>query len=66
MGRLLSAAEAAKLLGIRKETILKYLNDGEIPAIRQGNRWKIDEDQLQEWFRNKAIREAKARREISR
>ena len=65
MSRLLSASEAAKLLGFRKEALLKLLDSGEIPAVRQGNRWKIDEGQLQEWFTAKALREAKARREIS-
>lgn len=66
MNRLLSATEAASILGIRKDTVLKMLDAGEIPAVRLGNRWKIDEDQMHEWFTSKSLREAKARRELMR
>ena len=66
MGRILSAREAAALLHIDRIVILKLLDIGEIPAIRVGNRWKIDEDQLTEWFRSKSKREALARKELNR
>ena len=66
MGRILSASQASELLKIRKDVILTFLDIGEIPAIRVGNRWKIDEDQLAEWFKSKSKREALARKELNR
>lgn len=65
MSKLLSAAKVAALLGVRQAKVLELLETGEIPAVRFGNDWKIDEDQLHEWFTTKASREARARRELN-
>lgn len=65
MSKVLSAQDVANLLRTRKELVLKMLDQGEIPAVRIGNNWKVDEDQLHEWFTSKASKEARARRELN-
>lgn len=62
MNRLLSASDTAERLRMRKDVVLKMLEDGEIPASRMGKMWRVDEEQLHEWFMARAAKEANARR----
>lgn len=62
MRRLLSASDTAERLRMRKDVVLKMLEDGEIPASRMGKMWRVDEEQLHEWFKARAAKEADARR----
>lgn len=59
----LSASETAKRLGISKETVLRLLEFGEIPAIRIGRNWKVPVSTLEEWLIKRAYEEAKERSE---
>lgn len=59
----LSATETAKLLGISKETTLRLLDFGDIPAIRIGRNWKVPVRSLEEWLIERAKAEAKERSE---
>ena len=54
----ISATEAAKMLGIQTNRMLEMLNKGEIPACRNGRNWKIPKDLLIKTFEEMAIREA--------
>lgn len=38
----LTPQEAADLIGVHVNTMLKYLKDGTVPATRLGARWYID------------------------
>ena len=38
------------------------LSEGEIPAVRIGKTWKVDEEQLHEWFKKRASAEAERRK----
>ena len=47
---LLSAQDAANVLGISAQTVRKMARDGEIPAVRVGERkWIIPKALLAEW-----------------
>ena len=45
-----SAREAARLLGVRPETVLRLVRAGEIPARRLGTRWVVSVRVLEEWL----------------
>ena len=59
----LSATETAKLLGISKETTLRLLDFGDIPAVRMGRNWLVPVKTLEEWLIERAKAEAKERSE---
>ncbi len=44
---LLSLAEAAHLLGVRKETARRWCASGRLPAVKRGLRWWVEEEALQ-------------------
>ena len=62
MNRLLTASDTAEILRTRKDVVLRMLSEGEIPAVRIGKTWKVDEEQLHEWFKRRASAEAKRRK----
>jgi excisionase family DNA binding protein len=49
---LLSAREAAKLLGVHEKTIQALARSGEIPCLRFGKYWKFRESSLDAWVRD--------------
>ncbi len=57
----ISVPQAASLLGVHKNTIYKYIDEGELPAFRlvQGGRWKIKKDEFEEWLQ---VKQARAQR----
>lgn len=44
-----SAAEAARLLGVSKPTIYQYIHQEDFPAFKLGNRTLISVDGLRQW-----------------
>lgn len=46
----ISAPEAARLLGVSKPTIYKYMNRSDFPSFKLGNRTLISVDGLREWI----------------
>ena len=59
----ISASETARRLGISKESTLRMLELGDIPAIRMGRNWLVPIKALDEWLMERAKTEAKERRE---
>jgi excisionase family DNA binding protein len=55
----------AERLGLDKNTIYKYLQDGTIPAIQLGRKWLISEARLVEWMRQETDNQTRARREAA-
>ncbi len=49
--RFLTPGEVAAILRVSVEVIRRMLRRGELPAIRIGRTWRVDEDQLQRWLR---------------
>lgn len=49
--KLLSPAEARKILGMSKNKIYELLaSDETFPAFRMGGKWFINADKLQDWI----------------
>jgi excisionase family DNA binding protein len=44
--RYLSPAEAAELLGVKRETIYRHIRRGKLPAVRLGRSLRIPEAEL--------------------
>ncbi len=55
----------AERLGVDKNTVYKFLQDGTIPAIQLGRKWLVSEGQLEQWLREEAARQTQARREAA-
>lgn len=49
-----SAAEAARLLGVSRPVVYKYIGRADFPAFKLGNRTLIYVDGLREWVRCQA------------
>ncbi len=46
MNNRLSTTEFGKLAGVSNDTVIRKINNGEIKAIRVGNRYKIPESEV--------------------
>ena len=51
MAQLLTTKELAEYLKLTEVTIYKYANEGKIPGIKVGSRWRFDKDQIDELMR---------------
>jgi excisionase family DNA binding protein len=49
--RWLSVDEIAAYIGIKRETIYKWLVEKDMPAHRVGRLWKFRKDEIDEWVR---------------
>jgi excisionase family DNA binding protein len=49
--RFLTPGEVAAALRVSAEVIRRLLRRGELPAVRIGRTWRVDEDELQRWLR---------------
>jgi excisionase family DNA binding protein len=47
MKEVLTAKDVAKLLRLNKITVYKYANEGKIPGVLIGNRWRFDRAQIE-------------------
>jgi excisionase family DNA binding protein len=55
MTRLLTARAVAELLGVCPETVLRWIRDGDLPAIRLSRgAIRIDESELEGWLMERA------------
>ena len=60
----ISAAKAARYLGVGDAEMLRLLAEGEIDAYRNGRFWKVPVKALETYVTKRAASEAQARREI--
>ncbi len=49
--RWLSVAEIAEYLGIKRDTVYKWINRKNMPAHKAGRLWKFRKDEVDEWIR---------------
>ncbi len=49
--RWLSVDEIAKYLGVRRDTIYRWINDKGMPANKIGRLWKFKKDEVDTWAR---------------
>ena len=43
---LISVAEASAILGVRQDTVKRWCKEGRLPAVKQGFRWWVRQDEL--------------------
>jgi excisionase family DNA binding protein len=55
----------ADRLGLDKNTVYKFLQDGTIPAIQLGRKWLVSEARLAAWLRKETDAQTQARREAT-
>lgn len=55
----------AEKLGVDKNTVYKFLQEGKIPAVQLGRKWLISEKLLAEWLESEARAQTLARRQSS-
>lgn len=53
--RLLTLREAAAILQVSKRTLLRMIQQGEVPAFKVGGQWRIRESQFKKWVAEKEI-----------
>jgi len=50
--RWLSVDEIADYLGIKRDTVYKWIGDKSMPAHRVGRLWKFRKEEIDEWVRS--------------
>jgi excisionase family DNA binding protein len=48
--RLLTLAEAARLLHVSTRTLQRMIRGNNLPALKVGGQWRVRESQLTEWI----------------
>jgi excisionase family DNA binding protein len=51
--RLLTLAEAARLLHVSTRTVQRMIRAKELPALKVGGQWRLRESQLRQWIENR-------------
>lgn len=49
--RWLSVDEIGDYLGIKRDTVYKWISEKDMPAHRMGRFWKFKKDEVDEWVR---------------
>ncbi len=57
-----SPSEVRKILGLKCGKVYEMLEDGTIPSVKIGTRWKISKDALTEWIAEETRRQTEERR----
>jgi excisionase family DNA binding protein len=57
----MNVRQASQYLGISPDTLYRYITEGENPAFKLGNRWKLRKTILDRWMERK-MSQAHARR----
>lgn len=61
-----NVAQVAELLGCTEEIVAERINSGDLPGVKFGRSWVIPADALRERLNQKALEEARDRREPNR
>src|SRR6202158_2264003 len=59
----MNVRQASQYLGISPDTLYRYITEGEIPAFKLGNRWKLRKTILDRWMERKMSQATAKRRE---
>lgn len=51
--KLLTLTEAAEILQVSKRTLLRMIQQGDVPAFKVGGQWRIRESQFKKWVEHK-------------
>src|SRR5215471_6167952 len=58
----MNVRQASQYLGISPDTLYRYITEGEIPAFKLGNRWKLRKTILDRWMERKMSQAVAKRR----
>jgi excisionase family DNA binding protein len=58
----MNVRQASQYLGISPDTLYRYITEGEIPAFKLGNRWKLRKTILDRWMERKMTQAVGRRR----
>ena len=58
--RWLSVEEIATYLGIKRDTVYRWINEKQMPAQRMGRLWKFKRDEVDEWVHKGGASEEKS------
>jgi excisionase family DNA binding protein len=58
----MNVRQASQYLGISPDTLYRYITEGEIPAFKLGNRWKLRKTILDRWMERKMSQAVTKRR----
>ncbi|MFO7768337.1 MAG: helix-turn-helix domain-containing protein [bacterium] len=61
--RVYFVSEVAEILGVSRQTVLKYIKEGLVPGIRVGGRYLIMKDEFEEFLRSGGSRSETESRE---
>jgi len=61
--RILTILEAAELLHIHRDTAYRYVREGKSPAVKVGRNWRVLQEVLEEWLRERSGRTVEGRPE---
>lgn len=61
-----TVTQVAEMLGCTEEVVAERLNQGDLPGVKYGRSWVIPADALRDRLNEKALTEAKERREPRR
>ena len=50
--RWLSVEEIATYLGIKRDTVYRWINEKQMPAHRMGRLWKFRQEEVDEWVKS--------------
>src|SRR6266478_5820079 len=53
----------AERLGVDKNTVYRFLQDGTLPALQLGRKWLISERRLLEWLEQETDKQTRTRRD---
>lgn len=51
--RLLTLAEAARILQVSTRTLQRMIRNNNLPALKVGGQWRLRESQLTRWIENR-------------
>ncbi|MER6441316.1 MULTISPECIES: helix-turn-helix domain-containing protein [unclassified Streptomyces] len=57
----LTVAEVASLMGVSKMTVYRLVNSGHLPAIRVGRSFRVPEQAIYEYLRERQLAEVDGR-----
>lgn len=58
---ILTILEVAKLLQIHRDTAYRYVREGKIPAVKIGRSWRVLQEALEAWLRERSDRTGEVR-----
>jgi excisionase family DNA binding protein len=56
--RWLSVDEISSYLGVKRDTLYKWISEKAMPAHKIGRLWKFKKDEVDEWVRNSGANKA--------